>query len=121
MSWFKADWQRGGAATGTAMYRLDDGTRVPVVLKLPVNRRELIWMHRLQDETDAELVVPRLYAAGDAIGGYDLTWIIMERFEHGPLGLKWEDGHLPRIAEATARFQARAATFPVDQPAPIEA
>ncbi len=48
ITWFKADWQRGGAATGFA--RFDDGTTdgCAVVVKLPVVPRELIWTRRLQ-------------------------------------------------------------------------
>jgi hypothetical protein len=115
ITWFKADWQRGGAATGISTYRQDDGSAAPVVLKLPVVQRELAWMSRLQDLTDPDPVVPRLYACGDSLGGYDLTWIVMERFEHGPLGLKWHSDHIPRIAEAAARFQHVIWRFEVDQ------
>ncbi len=120
INWFRADWQRGGAATGNSTYRLDDGTTVPVVLKLPVVQRELLWMTRLQDPENDDPVAPRLFAAGDFLGGYDLTWIIIERFEHGPLGLKWNNDHIPRIAEAAARFHAATASFKVDQPPRIE-
>jgi hypothetical protein len=120
IGWFKADWQRGGAATGTSTYRIDDGREVPVVLKLPVVGRELLWMTRLQDDGDEELVVPKIYACGSAIGGYDLTWIVMERFEHGPLGLHWSAGHVPRVADAAARFHRRAGTYEVNEPPAIE-
>ena len=120
ISWFKADWQRGGAATGTSTYRLDDGTQAPVVLKLPVVRRELTWITQLQDPKDRDPVVPRLYASGDSLGGYDLTWIVIERFEHGPLGLKWHEEHIPRIAEAAARFHEKVRRFEVDQGPMIE-
>lgn len=109
ISWFKADWQIGGAATATATYRLDDGVIAPVIVKLPVVQRELLWMRRLQPaggEEDTNLVVPRLYQSGDVVGGYDLAWVIIERFAHGPLGLKWHDDHLPRICDAAARFHA---------------
>jgi len=115
ISWFKADWQRGGAATGLSTYRRDDGTETPVVLKLPVVQRELTWIVRLQDPDDPDPVVPRLYASGSTLGGYDLTWVVIERFPYGPLGLKWHDDHLTRIAEAAARFQARACRFTVDR------
>ncbi|NNM27621.1 MAG: phosphotransferase [Phycisphaerales bacterium] len=113
VNWFKADWQRGGAATGTASYD-HDGGRAEVVVKIPVVRRELTWLQRLQDgETP---VVPRLYAAGVEIGGYDLAWAVMERFAHGPLGLHWHDQHVPRVAEAAARFHAAAGRYDVDEP-----
>jgi hypothetical protein len=120
VTWFRADWQRGGAATGKATFRLDDGHEVPVVLKLPVVQRELHWMRRMQDSDDPDPVVPRLYASGTAIGGYDLAWIIIEQFEHGPLGLRWHEDHIERVADAAARFHARAAAFPVDQEPAVE-
>lgn len=119
ISWFKADWQRGGAATGTAEFRDSDDHEARVVLKLPVVQREIMWMRRLQNGASAP-VVPRLFASGDEIGGYDLAWLVMERFDHGPLGLHWHENHLQRIAEAGARFQAAAALHPVDQPPRVE-
>lgn len=123
IAWFKADWQRGGAATASAQYTLDDGAKVPVVIKLPIVQRELTWTRRLQPPNgthDDDLVVPRLYRSGDAIGGYDLTWIIIERFEHGPLGLRWHDDHLQRICDAAVRFHQATAAFEVDQQPRIE-
>jgi hypothetical protein len=120
VTWFKADWQRGGAATGTATYRADDARERKVLLKLPVGPRELMWTRRLQEETD-EQVVPRLFASDEALGGYDLAWIVVEFFPHGPLGQQWHDDHIPRIAEAAARFYAAAQRYPVDQPPKHEA
>lgn len=120
IAWFKADWQRGGAATATAKYLTEARERVPVIVKMPVVRRELIWLRRLQQEDGsadgASPVVPRLYAFGDAIGDYDLTWVVMERFAHGPLGMRWRDEHVARIAEAAARFHRAAGAFEIDQP-----
>jgi len=113
ITWFKADWQRGGAATATATYINDQDQAEPVVLKLPVVQRELLWTQRLQPP-DGECdppVVPRLFASGATIGGYDLAWIVIERFDHGPLGLKWADDHIPRIADAVARFYKAAGQF----------
>jgi hypothetical protein len=120
IAWFKADWQRGGAATGVSTYRRDDGISVPVVIKLPVGSRELLWTRRLQDGADAEPVAPRLYRSGESLAGYDLAWMVIERFPHGPLGLHWHESHVERIAEALARFHAAAAAFPIDQPAKDE-
>ena len=45
----------------------------------------------------AQPVAPRLYASDESIGGYDLAWIVIERFDHGPLGLHWHDDHVPRL------------------------
>ncbi len=115
IAWFKADWQRGGAATATAVYR-DDSGDLPVVVKFPVVQRELFWTRRLQTD-DPDQVVPRLYASGETIGGYDLAWIVIERFPEGPLGMHWADDHVKRLASAAARFQAAAASFEADQPA----
>jgi hypothetical protein len=116
ISWFKADWQRGGAATGSTTYVDDDAQTKGAVLKLPVNTRELVWMRRLQDSDEPEhLPVPRLFAWGNEINGYDLRWVLMEKFEHGPLGLQWGDGHITRIGEAVARFHAAARKHPVDE------
>ena len=120
ITWFKADWQRGGAATGTARFRLDDAEEVPVVVKLPVVQRERMWTSRLQRD-DEQAVVPKLYAAGETLGGYDLAWIVIEHFPHGPLGLHWHDQHIERIADAVARFYAAASAYPVDEPPKIEA
>jgi hypothetical protein len=123
ITWFKTDWQRGGAATATALWQLDDEPAPrPVVIKLPVVQRELLWTRRLQAQPrPEESVAPRLYASDETLGGYDLAWIVVERFEHGPLGLHWHDDHVVRIAEAAARFHAAASDFEVDQPARIEA
>jgi len=115
VTWFRTDWQRGGAATGTALYQVADGGTVAVVVKLPVVHRELLWMRRLQDGGDN--VVPRLYASGETLGGYDLSWLVIEHFDQGPLGTHWHDDHVTRIADAAARFQLAALTWPVDQPA----
>lgn len=117
--WFKADWQHGGAATGIAEFSAD-GVDHKVVLKMPVNRREMRWMLRLQDDEDADLVIPRLFACGDSVGGYDLTWIVMEFFPVGPLGMKWSESHIERIAAAAAGFHLRTTKYEVDQPPRVE-
>lgn len=113
--WFKADWQRGGAATAKAVFSLPDGIDHPVVIKLPVVQRELLWTKRLQEDSSQGSPVPRLFASGETLGGYDLAWIVIEQFPFGPLGLHWNDSHIPRIAEAAASFYARASEFEVDQ------
>lgn len=122
ITWFKTDWQRGGAATGVSTWRLDDEDQPrKVVVKLPVVQRELHWARRLQGvPSSADCIIPRLYASDETVGGYDLAWIIIERFEHGPLGAHWHDDHITRIAEAGARFHAAAAEFDIDQPPRVE-
>lgn len=122
VSWFRTDWQRGGAATAHATFNDGRGDRRAVV-KLPVGDREFTWIRRLQPPNDHgngrgeidDAVVPRLFAAWDRLNGYDLAWIVIECLPHGPLGTKWHDGHVDRIADAAARFHAAAAAFPVDR------
>ncbi|MBC8200822.1 MAG: phosphotransferase [Planctomycetes bacterium] len=109
--WFRTDWQRGGAATGFATWDSDDG-KTDVVIKLPVNQRELGWTRKMQK---AGGVVPQLFESGEQLNGYDLTWMIIERFPVGPLGKHWESSNIARIAEAAARFTSGASEFPVDQ------
>ncbi|MDZ4831865.1 MAG: aminoglycoside phosphotransferase family protein [Phycisphaerae bacterium] len=112
--WFRTDWQRGGAATATARYRGDDGVEHPIVVKVPVNPRELRWMRRLGAEANGP--VARLWDSGDDLGAYDFAWLAIERVAHGPLALHWSDNHVQRIADAAARFHSAALATPVDQP-----
>ena len=86
-----------------------------MVVKLPVSEREYRWLGRLQDSTPP-LPVPRLLASGDALGGYQLAWVVIEHLPVGPLGTHWEDDHILRMTEAAARFQAAAAGHPIDRP-----
>lgn len=159
LTWFRTDWQRGGAATahgrwtsgqtggqtggqngnqnggshgGTPPFgpsdapsegRRDsaDGTAetfLRVVVKLPVNNRELLWMRRLQEVPPGDTappVVPRLFASGESLADYDLAWIVIEQLPYGPLGAHWHADHVQRIAEAAARFAAATAAHPVDR------
>ncbi len=103
VTWFRTDWQRGGAVTGYATYRDEDETDQPVVVKLPVPPRERQWLLALQH---AEDVVPRLYAHGEALNGYDLAWLVMERLPHGPLGSAWGPAGFDLLVEAAGRFYA---------------
>lgn len=114
ISWFRTDWQRGGARTGRSTYRTDDGRDASVVVKIPVGPTELLWNQRLQpNEKDSYGVTATLYAFGEALGDYDLAWIIIERFPEGPLfGLNRTDA-IDLMADAAARFYWRTADFPV--------
>ncbi len=115
--WFRTDWQRGGALTGYATYQTDHGKQ-RVVVKLPVAPVELTWLLQLQD---AEDVVPKVYAHGEALDGYDMAWLVMERLEHGPLGSAWAGDQFKLLAEAAARFYAASERFAVDrQPRQID-
>ena len=110
--WFKTDWQRGGAATGYAVWEDEDKQEHPVVLKIPIVRKELRWTKRMQD---MDGVAPRLFAYGEQLNGYDLAWMIIERFPVGPLGKHWDDSNIERIADAAARFSSAASVFELDQ------
>ncbi len=114
--WFRTDWQRGGAATGFATWEGDD-EQIEVVIKLPVNQRELLWTRKMQEPNG---VVPLLLASGEELNGYDLTWMIIERFPVGPLGKHWDSNNIHRISEAAARFTNTASEFPIDQEGRLE-
>jgi hypothetical protein len=121
LAWFRTDWQRGGAATGFATWRDDAGRARQVVVKIPVNTRELQWTTHLQRQPcgaapDAGPLAPILYASDSELGGYDFAWIVIERLTNGPLAMHWRDDCVPRIARGIARFYQHAAGVPVDRP-----
>ncbi|MGI9012774.1 MAG: aminoglycoside phosphotransferase family protein [Phycisphaerales bacterium] len=121
LRWFRADWQRGGAATARAAYVNDHGEAVDVVVKIPVSANELTWTRRLQqcpldvDENGIrrDPVAPQLLASGSELGGYDLAWLVIEKLASGPLGAHWKEGDIRRMAEAAARFYALTSDFPM--------
>lgn len=115
VTWFRTDWQRGGALTGYATFRDDGGGDRPAVVKLPIPPIERLWLSRLQD---ANGVAPVLYAHGDALNGYDMAWAVMERLAHGPLGSAWGGQEFDLLTDAAGRFYQAATEFPVDQPPP---
>lgn len=108
INWFRTDWQRGGALTGYSTYRDDDNVEQPVVVKLPVPPREQRWIVQLQGNE----VVPRLYAHGQELGGYDMCWVIMERLPHGPVGLAWGEQSIDLLIDAMVRFSKAAIDVP---------
>ncbi len=114
VSWFRTDWQRGGALTGYASFTGDDGQPHPAVVKLPVPPCERFFLTRLQtpDLPDAEPVVPRVFAHGEALNGYDLAWVVMERLRHGPLGPQWDGREFDLLAEAVGRFYHATESIP---------
>lgn len=116
VSWFRADWQRGGASTGRAVWSLDGTAPREVIVKFPVVPRELYWTRRLQNaEGTPPAVAPQLLASGTTLGSYDLAWIVIERLPFGPLGLRWHKDHIERVVQAAARFQAETADLPVEE------
>jgi len=105
VTWFRTDWQRGGALTGFGTFVVDLAPR-PAMVKLPVPPRERRWLELLSCEAtgEAEPVTPQLYAHGDELGGYDLCWVVMERLPHGPMSQAWGQTALTQLAEAVGRF-----------------
>ena len=116
ISWFRADWQRGGAATGRATWRRNDGSTRDIIVKVPVGPRELYWTRQLQrGDGKPPATVAHLLASGRTLGPYDLAWMVIEALPVGPLGLHWEDTHVGRIAEAVTRLHSETAAYPVDR------
>jgi len=114
ITWFRTDWQRGGAATGRARWRDDTGER-SVLVKMPLHPRELRWLRILGGRTPH---VPAFVAGGESLGGYDLAWAVIEFLPHGPLALEWRPRHIEPIAAAIAAFAGEASRHPVgDLPA----
>ena len=111
VSWFRTDWQRGGALTGYATWKDDNDEPKQAVVKLPVRPRELLWLRQLGEHGD---VAPLLYASGDTLNGYDMAWVVMERLPHGPLGMHWEGREFDLVVDAIGRFYAAAQHVPVE-------
>lgn len=129
IEWFKTTWQTSGATTGFGQWKLDDDRTVSVMVKLPVGHREKFWTARLNHpsaqawdsrETLAK-PTPRVLASGDELGGYDLAWLVMERFHDRPLVHHMTRPHVDLLLKAAAQFQANAIcehalTAPPDDP-----
>ncbi|MDX9910413.1 MAG: aminoglycoside phosphotransferase family protein [Phycisphaerales bacterium] len=127
VSWFRTTWQRGGAGTGIAEWSRDDGTTLGVVVKLPVGYREYRWTRDLgriepggwdADESRAS-PTPRIVASGEELGGYDLAWLVMERFPGKPLSVHMDEAGVLAMLDRAAEFQQRAAALrKVEDPPP---
>ncbi|MEM9884157.1 MAG: phosphotransferase, partial [Planctomycetota bacterium] len=114
INWFRTAWQRGGALTGYATFADDTGDPHPVVVKLPVPPRERRWLLTLQTDTEADRVVPRLFAHGESLGAYDFAWVVMQRLPHGPLGPAWAGREFDLVVAAAGRFYRQTAGVPLD-------
>ncbi len=112
VSWFRTDWQRGGALTGYAAYHAGENHNghIECVVKLPVPPHERHWLVHLQDY---DHVAPRLYAHGETLGDYDIAWVVMERIPHGPLGAAWNGREFDLLIDAAGRFYLAAADVPL--------
>lgn len=118
VSWFRADWQRGGAKTGRSTFEVTPESKLNAVVKIPVGPNEFLWHNRMQFNKDCGQeygVTANLYACNTSLEGYDLAWLVMERFSEGPLfGLVRNDAiHL--MCDVAARFHARAAEYEIDK------
>ena len=109
VTWFRTDWQRGGAATGRARWTDATGSRA-VLVKMPLHPRELRWLRSLGDADCRH--VPEFVAGGETLGGYDLAWAVIEFLPHGPLALDWRPRFVDAIAEAVAGFSTAASAHP---------
>ncbi len=92
VEWFRSSWQAGGAGTGYATFTDDEGGEHQAVVKLPVGPVEHDWttaLGAISPERPCAAAAcgptPMVFAAGRSLGGYDLAWIVMERFAGSPL------------------------------------
>lgn len=119
ISWFRATWQHGGAGTGFSTWSLPDGTghrEIPCVVKMPIGYSEYFWTKRLglvapnewNEPRSLALPTPRVLAAGFELGGYDLAWVVMERFANPPLAMERTESSMWALFETAAEFQAAA-------------
>lgn len=116
IEWFRSTWQQGGAATGWSTWTSDGHEPLRVMVKIPVGPTEYSWTMRLGgvaiDEWESprarSLPSPRVIAAGETLGGYDLAWLVIERFEGSPLTAELDGSGLGSLLETVARFHALA-------------
>ena len=114
IEWFRSTWQRGGAATGNAMWTSPGGRALPVMVKAPVGPVEFAWTSRL-GSVDAEAwdageppPTPRVLAGAESLGPYDLGWLVVERLPGRPLATSVDRAALEELLRASVRFQALA-------------
>lgn len=116
IEWFRSTWQMGGAATGFAEWTDGDGQTRPVMVKLPVGFREYLWTLRLgavdrEAWAEGEAMArptPRVVAAGEELGGYDLAWLVIERLPGHPLSSTPSKAGLEAVLATAAEFHDRA-------------
>jgi len=114
IEWFRTSWQRGGAATGYATWRFGDGATAGCVVKVPVGPVERRWAAALGEwaalgwDGAATLSTPRVLASAEALGHYDLCWLVTERFEGKTLAAGVGGRAIAALLEAAADLQARS-------------
>lgn len=124
IEWFRSAWQAGGASTGLARFALRSGRQIDAVVKLPVGPSEYRWTVGVgtcpeeADEFDGP--TPRVLAAGDELGGYDLAWLVLEKLPGNPLSASLSRENIDGLLHAAADWYARSGAFrpltPDDQP-----
>jgi len=107
LEWFRSTWQHGGAATGFARWKHDDGSVSDVLVKLPIGPVEFRWTSQLSNH-DETSPTPRVIACGPSLAGYDLAWVIVERLEGHTLSHGWNRDALEDLLRSAALLQARA-------------
>lgn len=129
--WFRSDWQRGGGSTGFATYAADDGP-IDAVVKVPVGPAELWWTAAISGhahspdsplahsgpaaDPDPSRPTPRVLAAGDSLGGWDLGWMILERLPGLPIGARLDSRGIEDMLRALADWHDRAEAVAVRLP-----
>jgi len=116
IDWFKATWQRGGASTGYSVWNAPDGRSFDVMVKLPVGPIEYDWTvalghveeHGFEHDEHKDAPTPRVLAAGDTLAGYDLAWLVMERFPGHPLPVNLAKDEIMSLLRTTAEFHRLA-------------
>ncbi len=116
IEWFRSTWQRGGSATGFSTWTFEDGSQTNVIVKLPVGPQEYAWTvgmgtldhTKWETENGQAMPVPRVVAAGEVLGGYDLAWIIIERLAGPALNHEINEPMLKDLLHTAVEFHAAA-------------
>lgn len=116
--WFRSDWQRGGGSTASARLVFPDGLDPEVIIKLPVGVTEFRWTCALSTIDQPDASTPRVFAAGQSLGGiddgqpgsggYDIGWLVIEKLSGLPLGARLDAGGITDMLGALAEFHDRA-------------
>jgi len=126
IEWFRSTWQRSGAATGFSTWHEPGMSPFDVMVKFPVGPREYAWTRSLgrvdPDQWSTEralaLPTPRLVACGDTLGGYDLAWVVIERFRGHPVSSDLSEASMGALVETLADFHLEARSMGKPGPAP---
>ena len=119
VQWFRSSWQSGGASTAYAKYAVEEGPPQDVVVKLPVGPSEYRWTTQLGGGDGGPIPAssayacgygptPRVFASGLELGGYDLAWLVVERFRGGPVSAHLDAAGVQDLLTTAAEWYARA-------------